>query len=116
MADQARHKAKKGSKDCGDFTLLRTGQLTEPYVGADWELFATVSLPSGVSLTAEVFKLTIPRAFEGFLQLAHLLRRVIAWNTVLEEHGKELARPIIRWQSVGHPLPTVETPKAKGKR
>ncbi|KAJ3148522.1 hypothetical protein HDU89_004619 [Geranomyces variabilis] len=120
MADQARRKAKKGSKDCGDFTLLQTGRLTETYasvwLGADWELFATVSLPSGACLTAEVLKLTMPRAFEGFLQLTHLLRRVLAWTTILEEHGKELARPIVRRQSVGRPLPTVETPKAKGKR
>ncbi|KAJ3162877.1 hypothetical protein HDU88_006516 [Geranomyces variabilis] len=120
MADQARRKAKKGSKDCVDFTLLQTGRLTETYasvwLGADWELSATVSLPSGACLTAEVLKLTMPRAFEGFLQLTHLLRRVIAWTTILEEHGKELARPIVRRQSVGRPLPTVETPKAKGKR
>ncbi|KAJ3150084.1 hypothetical protein HDU86_006707 [Geranomyces michiganensis] len=63
LADQARHKAKKGSKDC-----------------ADWELYATVSLPSAACLTVEVLKLTMPRAFEGFLQLTHWLRRVIAWT------------------------------------
>ncbi|KAJ3151847.1 hypothetical protein HDU86_005979 [Geranomyces michiganensis] len=96
-AEEARLKAKKGAKDCGDYTLARTGRNVETYasvwLGSDWELFCCVSLPSGVSIVGDVLQLTMPRAPEGFLLLTHLLRRVLAWLTVLERRGKELARP-----------------------
>ncbi|KAI8586021.1 hypothetical protein BDZ88DRAFT_320291 [Geranomyces variabilis] len=95
-ADGARLKAIKGSKDCATLTCAKTGKCLEAFaptwLGCDWEAYATIMLPSGACITGTLFGLQMPTNVDGFPRLSQVLRHVIVWNHVLEQHACELAR------------------------
>ncbi|KAJ3164305.1 hypothetical protein HDU88_005403 [Geranomyces variabilis] len=119
-AEEARHKAKKGAKDCAEYTNAKMGRNVETYasvwLGAEWELYCCVALPSGACIIDTVMQLTMPRAAEGFLHLTHLLRRVLAWLTLLERQAKELARPAVRRKTSVQQLMSAATPIKKPQK
>ncbi|KAJ3167997.1 hypothetical protein HDU88_001945 [Geranomyces variabilis] len=83
-ATSCREKAIKGSKDCVDFILQRTGRSAEAFavvlLGRDIEVLPTISLPSEVCLTRRVIDLETPKSFKCLPQLTALVRQLLIWT------------------------------------
>ncbi|KAJ3149657.1 hypothetical protein HDU89_003710 [Geranomyces variabilis] len=109
-----RNKAIKGSKDYADYVMERTGRSVETFavvwLATDIQIFATVALPSEVCLTRAVVDLPMPTCIEAFGQLAALMRRLLAWVTVLEDAAKVLNKEICHRSTVPH-MASAVTPK-----